>query len=79
MNPQNGSPAPGHPLTGSSSVSNELLSKYYADLVVNNEDELSAITFGSSFGSITDIETGPDGFLYVLSFDNGVIYKISPS
>jgi aldose sugar dehydrogenase len=34
-------------------------------------------TFGSGFGGITDIETGPDGFLYVLSFDNGVIYRIS--
>src|SRR5919108_2542821 len=50
-----------------------------SDLVVNNEDELSAITFGSGFGGITDIETGPDGFLYVLSFDDGIIYEISSS
>jgi glucose/arabinose dehydrogenase len=50
-----------------------------SDLVVNNEDELSAITFGSDFGGITDIETGPDGFLYVLSYDDGVIYRISPT
>lgn len=28
-----------------------------SDLVVDNEDELSAITFGSGFGGITDIET----------------------
>jgi glucose/arabinose dehydrogenase len=56
-----------------------------SDLVVDNEDELSAITFGSGFGGITDIETGPDGYLYVLSdadlitdTDNdGIIYKIS--
>jgi aldose sugar dehydrogenase len=48
-----------------------------SDFVVDNEDELSAITFGSGFGGITDIETGPDGFLYVLSFDDGVIYRIS--
>ena len=50
-----------------------------SDLVVNNEDELSAITFGSGFGGITDIETGPDGFLYLLSYDDGVIYRISPT
>ena len=50
-----------------------------SDLVVDSEDELSAITFGSGFGGITDIETGPDGNLYVLSFDDGIIYEISSS
>jgi len=49
-----------------------------SDLVVDNNEELSAITFGTGFGSITDIKTGPDGFLYALSFDDGSIYKISP-
>jgi glucose/arabinose dehydrogenase len=48
-----------------------------SDLVVDSENELSAITFGSGFGGITDIETGPDGNLYVLSFDDGIIYEIS--
>ena len=48
-----------------------------SDLVVNNEDELSAITFGSSFGEITDVGTGPDGSLYILSYDDGIIYEIS--
>jgi aldose sugar dehydrogenase len=64
-----------------------------SDLVVNNSEELSSIMFGSGFGGITDIETGPDG-LYVLSYDKeieklpggflnitshdqGTIYKIS--
>ena len=50
-----------------------------SDLVVNNKKELSEITFGTGFGSITDIKTGPDGLLYVLSFDSGKIYRISPS
>ena len=49
------------------------------DLVVDNEEELSAIVFGSGFGSITDIATDPDGFLYILSFDDGIIYRIIPS
>jgi aldose sugar dehydrogenase len=64
-----------------------------SDLAVNSEEELSSITFGRGFGGITDIETGPDGFLYVLSYykeiespelnlslsNNGTIYKISSS
>jgi len=49
------------------------------DLVVDNEQELSAITFGSGFGSITDIATGPDGFLYIVSYEDGIIYRLTPS
>jgi aldose sugar dehydrogenase len=50
------------------------------DLVVDNEEEQSSITFGSGFGSITDLVTGPDdGFLYILSHDNGIIYRITPT
>jgi len=48
-----------------------------SDLVVDNNTELNAVKFGTGFGSITDIKTGPDGWLYVLSFDDGTIYKIS--
>jgi glucose/arabinose dehydrogenase len=50
-----------------------------SDLVVDNEEEMSAITLGNGFGGITDIETGPDGNLYVLSYDDGIIYEISRS
>lgn len=51
------------------------------DLVADNEKELAAITLGTGFGGITDIETGPDGSLYILTFDqesdgDGKIYKI---
>jgi glucose/arabinose dehydrogenase len=49
------------------------------DQVADDDQELSQILFGSSFeGGITDIETGPDGFLYVLTF-NGSIYRILPA
>jgi aldose sugar dehydrogenase len=41
-----------------------------SDLTVDSDEELSSIIFGSGFGGITDIETGPDGLLYVLSYDN---------
>ncbi len=50
------------------------------DLVVDNEEEQASIVFGSGFGSITDLVTGPDdGFLYILSHDNGIIYRITPA
>jgi aldose sugar dehydrogenase len=49
-------------------------------LVVDNDNQLSAVTFGTGFGAISDIKTGPkDGFLYVLSINDGTIYKIVPS
>jgi glucose/arabinose dehydrogenase len=48
------------------------------DLVADNRDEVSAVTFGSGFGGITDIETGPDGYLYILTF-GGDLYRIVPA
>lgn len=47
------------------------------DRVVDNDEELDSILFGQGFAGITDIKTGPDGLLYVLSFDDGTIYQIS--
>ena len=52
------------------------------DLVADNEQEISAIALGTDFGGITDIETGQDGFLYILTLDResdgeGKIYKIT--
>jgi aldose sugar dehydrogenase len=52
------------------------------DLVADNEQEMSAISLGTNFDGITDIETGPDGFLYILTLDRetdgeGKIYKIT--
>jgi glucose/arabinose dehydrogenase len=60
---------------------NDSQSTGLTDLVADNEDESSKVTFGTGFGSkrgITDIETGPDGFLYIVSFGEGVIYRIAP-
>jgi len=37
------------------------------DLVAHTELEAESITIGKNLGLITDIKTGPDGFLYVLS------------
>lgn len=50
-----------------------------SDLVADNPNEVLAVTFGTGFGGITDIKTGPDGFLYILSYGNGLIYRVVPS
>ena len=42
-----------------------------ADKFANNEDELKKVIFGHGFGAITDIEVGPDGYLYVMSLKQG--------
>jgi glucose/arabinose dehydrogenase len=49
-----------------------------SDLVADNSMELSKIIFGTGFGSITDVKSGPDGFLYVLDFDKDRIFRIRP-
>jgi aldose sugar dehydrogenase len=48
------------------------------DLVADNDDEVSRVTFGNGFDRITDIETGPDGLLYILSYEGGRIYRVAP-
>jgi glucose/arabinose dehydrogenase len=50
-----------------------------SDLIVDDSQELASITIGSAFSGITDILTGPDDLLYVLSYGKGAIYKITPS
>jgi aldose sugar dehydrogenase len=48
------------------------------DLVADNNEELNAVIFGREFsGGITDIETGPDGYLYILTL-GGDLYRIAP-
>ncbi|MDQ3083556.1 MAG: PQQ-dependent sugar dehydrogenase [Thermoproteota archaeon] len=49
-----------------------------ADKKVDNTVESIPITFGQGFGGITDIQVGPDGYIYVLSF-TGDLYKILPT
>ena len=48
------------------------------DRVANNKDELQKIILGQGFNGIPDIEVGPDGYLYIVSFGNGEIYRIVP-
>ncbi len=55
-----------------------LLSGPLEGKVANNPDDLKPVIFGHGFGTITDLEVGPDGFLYVLTID-GTIYRILPA
>jgi glucose/arabinose dehydrogenase len=55
-----------------------------SDLVADSEDEMSAVTLGTGFAGISDIETGSDGNLYILTFDRGAegqgsLYRITPA
>jgi glucose/arabinose dehydrogenase len=58
-----------------------VLSGGLADRALDSGDEVSDILFGTGFGGITDIEVGPDGYLYVLTFqdDGGSIFRIVPN
>lgn len=53
-----------------------------ADLVVDRKDDADKIKFGENFGIITDLDVGPDGYLYVLSefkdIHEGSIYRVTP-
>jgi glucose/arabinose dehydrogenase len=48
------------------------------DKVADNDGETEDIVFGEGFGSISDLEVGPDGYLYVVSIGLGGIYRIVP-
>ncbi len=54
-----------------------------SDLVLNRKDNADQIIFGENFGIITDLQVGPDGYLYIVSgsrgTDAGAIYRIVPN
>jgi hypothetical protein len=49
------------------------------DTVANTPQEAEAAVFGTGFGGITDIKTGPDGYLYILSFVDGTLFRVVPA
>ncbi len=53
-------------------------SEELSDKVLNIGDPMDEILFGNGFGCITDVEEGPDGLLYVLSYSEGTIFRILP-
>jgi glucose/arabinose dehydrogenase len=54
-----------------------------SDLVLNRKDNADQIIFGENFGIVTDLQVGPDGYLYIVSgsrgTDAGAIYRIVPN
>ena len=58
----------------------ELLAPTGEDLVNKavKPQNLPTLIFGQGFGGITDLQVGPDGYLYALTFP-GSIYRIVPT
>ncbi len=56
----------------------EFNSSFLQDKVINKNENMDEIIAGTGFGCITDIERGPDGFLYVVSLSEGEVYRILP-
>jgi glucose/arabinose dehydrogenase len=54
-----------------------ILKEPLADKLADSDDENKEMVFGQGFGAITDIEVGPDGYLYIVGFQ-GTIYRIVP-
>lgn len=48
------------------------------DTIADTPEESEAAVFGTGFGGVTDIKTGPDGNLYVVSFIDGAIFRVVP-
>jgi aldose sugar dehydrogenase len=46
------------------------------NLTFHEMTESESLVFGTDFGIVTDIETGPNGHLFVVSLDQGAVYEI---
>jgi aldose sugar dehydrogenase len=48
------------------------------DKIADNRDEFKDVIFAKGFGTVTDLEVGPDGYLYVLTAA-GNLFRIVPT
>jgi aldose sugar dehydrogenase len=46
------------------------------DKIVHDSGEIAPYIFGQGFAGISDIEVGPDGYLYIISIGQGKVFKI---
>ena len=46
------------------------------NLTFHSTEESDELVFGTNFGIVTDIRTGPNGNLYVISLSGGTIYEV---
>ena len=44
--------------------------------IAYKDEDLANYIFGKNFGVISDITVGPDGYLYIVSFTRGDVYRI---
>lgn len=49
-----------------------------SDKVLNTDESMDEILFGTGFGCMTDIEVGPDGLVYIVSLSDEKIYRLVP-
>ncbi|HWH33727.1 MAG TPA: PQQ-dependent sugar dehydrogenase [Acidimicrobiales bacterium] len=64
--------------SGNLVVSDPRLADGVADNLAKHDiTESESLLVGSNFGVVTDIDTGPDGALYLVSITKGAIYRIS--
>ena len=57
-----------------------LPSKLSSQVLQNwNSTGFEDIVFGTGFGGISSLNTGPDGYLYVVSVEHGKVYRIMPT
>ena len=57
-----------------------LLNGQLSDKIANTTEESNQALFATGFAGVTDLEVGPDGYLYILTFhkSQGSIYRIVP-
>jgi hypothetical protein len=46
------------------------------DLVADDLTEQDQVRFGQNFGTVTDLQVGPYGEVYVTSHDRGTVYRL---
>lgn len=58
-----------------------LLDGQLSDRIANTTEESNEALFATGFAGVTDLEVGPDGYLYILTFhkSQGSIYRIVPN
>jgi glucose/arabinose dehydrogenase len=57
-------------------VDPRLRDKVMDNATFHSTEESESLVFGTNFGIVTDIRTGPNGNLYVVSLANGTIYEV---
>ncbi len=57
----------------------EFSSTFLQDKMINKNETMDEIIIGTGFGCITDVERGPDGFLYVVSLSEATVFRILPA